>query len=67
MLRPPEPGDAGVPDAMPEPDAMPDAAPVSRLPIYRRARHVAVYFAADGEADLSGLYAAALRRGIAFR
>lgn len=35
------------------------------LPIYRRARHVAVYFAVDGEIDLSACFADALRRGVA--
>ena len=35
------------------------------LPAYRRARHVAVYFAVDGEVDLSNCFADALRRGVA--
>jgi len=34
------------------------------LPAYRRARHVAVYVATDGEVDLSPLYAGARRRGV---
>jgi len=35
------------------------------LSSYRRARHVGIYFANDGEADLSELFTAALRRGVA--
>jgi len=34
------------------------------LPAYRRARHVAVYLAMDGEVDLSALHAGARRRGV---
>lgn len=37
---------------------------VRSLHAYRRAKHVAVYFAVDGEVDLRGLIAATIRRGV---
>jgi 5-formyltetrahydrofolate cyclo-ligase len=37
---------------------------IRNLHTYRRAKHIAVYFAVDGEADLSELIAATARRGV---